>query len=105
MATQTDSLSNYILTGIVKGVHIGVKLSATLHRTRAGNLPSVHSLPALVGQHVQDERAAGKLLGPLPPALAKDCQVSSIGLIPKPHRPGKWRLIVDLSSPQGQQCE
>ena len=24
-----------------------------------------------------------------------------IGLIPKPHQPGKWRLIVDLSSPEG----
>jgi hypothetical protein len=24
-----------------------------------------------------------------------------IGLIPKPHQPGKWRLIFDLSSPEG----
>ena len=92
---------NYILTGICKGVHIGVERSVTLHRTRAGNLPSVHSLPTLVGKHIQDERAAGRLLGPLPPALASDCQVSPIGLIPKPHQPGKWRLIVDLLSPRG----
>ena len=92
---------NYILTGIRKGVHIGVERSVTLHRTRAGNLPSVHSMPDLVGQHIQEERAAGRLLGPLPPALARDCQVSPIGLIPKPHQPGRWRLIVDLSSPRG----
>ena len=26
---------------------------------------------------------------------------SPIGLIPKPHQPGKWRLIMDLYSPPG----
>ena len=39
------------------------------------------------------------MLGPLPPHLASLVQTSFIGLIPKPHQPGKWRLIVDLSSP------
>ena len=28
-------------------------------------------------------------------------QISPFGVIPKPHQPGKWRLIVDLSSPRG----
>ena len=28
-------------------------------------------------------------------------QVSPFGVIPKGHTPGKWRLIVDLSSPSG----
>ena len=27
--------------------------------------------------------------------------VSRFGVIPKPHKPGKWRLITDLSSPKG----
>ena len=27
--------------------------------------------------------------------------ISRIGVIPKPHQPGKWRLITDLSSPKG----
>lgn len=27
--------------------------------------------------------------------------VSAIGLIPKPHQPGRFRLIVDLSAPEG----
>jgi hypothetical protein len=36
--------------------------------------------------------------GPAPPLL----QVSPFGVIPKKHKPNKWRLIVDLSSPQGQ---
>ena len=29
------------------------------------------------------------------------CHISPIGLIPKSNQPGKWRLIVDLSSPGG----
>ena len=27
--------------------------------------------------------------------------MSCFGVIPKPHKPGKWRLITDLSSPKG----
>ena len=27
--------------------------------------------------------------------------ISPFGVIPKGHTPGKWRLIVDLSSPKG----
>ena len=28
--------------------------------------------------------------------------MSRFGVIPKPHQPGKWRLIVDLSHPKGR---
>ena len=87
--------------GIGKGVHIGVDRATRLRPAQCGNLPSVHSLPTLVAQHIREEGAAGRLLGPLPPLLTRGCQVSPIGLIPKPHQPGKWRLIVDLSSPHG----
>ena len=36
------------------------------------------------------------MLGPFPPL-----QVNKMGVIPKGHTPGKWRLITDLSSPTG----
>ena len=66
-------------------------------RARGGNL-----LPSGTGGSAHPRgKAAGRLLGPLPPDLAGDGQVSRIGLIPKPHKPGKWRLIVDLSSLHG----
>ena len=63
------------------------------------NLPSVRQHATIVEEHVVEERAAGRLLGPLPPQLARLCHTSPIGLIPKPHQPGRWRLIVGLSSP------
>ena len=65
------------------------------------NMPSVHQLPDLVEKQIRAEVDAGRLLGPLPPQLARMVQTSSIGLIPKPHQQGKWRLIVNLSSPAG----
>ena len=43
-------------------------------------------------------------MGPLPrqPALTPPLlQISPFGVIPKKNRPDKWRLIVDLSSPEG----
>lgn len=32
---------------------------------------------------------------------AKGIHISRFGVIPKPHKPGKWRLILDLSHPSG----
>ena len=31
-----------------------------------------------------------------------DLQISPFGVIPKSHQRGKWRLILDLSSPRGR---
>ena len=91
----------YILAGLCRGFHIGADRANVIRPSRHGNLPSVRQHPALVVEHLAAERAAGRLLGPLPTQLANSCQTSPIGLIPKPHQPGKWRLIVDLSSPRG----
>jgi len=43
---------------------------------------------------------AGRIIGPLP-ASVEGVHVSNIGVIPKPHQPGKWRLVTDLSFPNG----
>ena len=56
-------------------------------------LDHLHMLSSHALQDVIDTQSS------LPDHLA--CHCSSIGLIPKPHQPGKWRLIVDLSSPAG----
>ena len=46
----------------------------------------------------------GRIVGPIHPPSAVQCgtQVSPIGVIPKSNQRGKWRLIVDLSSPEGR---
>ena len=89
----------YILSGIGRGFHIGADRARLVLKRSPSNLPSVRQHATIVEEHVVEERAAGRLLGPLPPQLARLCHTSPISLIPKPHQPGRWRLIVDLSSP------
>ena len=57
----------------------------------------------VISQYLEDERQLGRIIGPIPPHAAPlSTQLSPIGVIPKSSQPGKWRLIVDLSSPHGE---
>ena len=93
--------SRYILSGIRQGFHIGVDRARLSLRPGPGNFPSVYNHPHIVETHIAGEVAQRRLLGPVPEYLVGLCHSSPIGLIPKLHRPGKWRLIVDLSAPHG----
>ena len=42
-----------------------------------------------------------RLAGPFPKSLIPSAHISPFGVIPKSHQPGKWRLIVNLSYPNG----
>ena len=102
LASHPDRIfTAYILTGIQAGFHIGADRASLSLRRGPDNMPSVREHPHIVEAHIAAEVGAGRLLGPLPGPLAGLCHSSPIGLIPKPHQPGKWRLIVDLSSPHG----
>ena len=61
---------------------------------------SAKQQPEIVAEYIRKECEAGRLLGPLDPQLFPKVQVSRFGVIPKSD-PGKWRLILDLSSPEG----
>ena len=58
--------------------------------------------PEVVSAYLLKELERGSLLGPFEPAVVPQVHVSKFGVIPKNHQPGKWRLIVDLSSPAGK---
>ena len=91
----------YLLTGINEGFHIGAKRQSASLKSAHHNMPTVEQHSELITAHIQEEVQAGRVLGPLPQHLSKLCHISPLGLIPKPHQPGRWRLIVDLSSPSG----
>ena len=57
------------------------------------------SNPLVVSEYIRNEVAAGRLVGPLPQGLVAVIKTSPIGLVPKTHQPGRWRMIVDLSFP------
>jgi len=83
-----------------KGFHIGADRGRLSLRPGPGNLPSVYQHPHLIDTHIAGEVEQGRMLGPVPDHLSPYCHCNPIGLIPKPHQPGRWRLIVDLSAPR-----
>ena len=55
--------------------------------------------PEPIDAYVKSELSAGRMIKVLADSLG--LRISRFGVIPKPHQPGKWRLITDLSSPKG----
>ena len=64
------------------------------------NMVSARQNPEVVSEYLAKEGALGRIIGPLE-SDRRDIQVNRFGVIPKPHQPGKWRLILDLSDPEG----
>ena len=92
----------YIHNGFVNGFRIGFDRTLSQPRSVISNHPSAASNPAIVREFISSECLAGRLVGPVPSYLASSVHTSPIGLVPKSGRPGRWRLIVDLSSPPNQ---
>ena len=63
-------------------------------------MPSAEEKAEVVHDYLQTEVSAGHVLGLLDPADYPQVHTSRFGVIPK-STPGKWRLIVDMSSPDG----
>lgn len=95
-----QGFADYIVRGIKEGFRIGFNYRLSL-RSRARNMSSAKDNPLVVEAYINEERNAKRLL-PVRPEHhlpRSSCQISSFGVIPKRYQPGKWRLIVDLSSP------
>ena len=91
-----------IVDGIRDGFRIGFDYANQSPVSAAGNLSSARQYPQPVEQYLARETGAGRVRAlPAEGALSGKVHISRCGVIPKPHQPGKWRLIVDLSSPKG----
>uniref|UniRef100_A0A1X7U2N6 Reverse transcriptase domain-containing protein n=1 Tax=Amphimedon queenslandica TaxID=400682 RepID=A0A1X7U2N6_AMPQE len=92
------SLAEYFSHGISSGFRVGFDRSEPIGPAR-GNFPSVQQNPLVVRGYLAAEldQATIRLAGP-----GESVQVNPIGLIPKSGQPGKFRLIDDLSSPEGR---
>ena len=89
----------FIRRGLSTGFRIGADPSAPL-RTPPGNFPSVRANSAQVSKYIRGEVELGRLQEVKADARPL-MRCNPIGLIPKQSQPGKFRLIVDLSSPRG----
>ena len=91
---------DYLLQGIQNGFHIGFDRSRVL-RSAKSNMKSAKDHPEVVQDYLQAECTEGRVLGPLNPLEWPYVHISKFGVIPKRHQKSKWRLIVDLSHPDG----
>ena len=97
LADHPDSgFVDYILTGIRTGFRIGFNRSQDLEQA-TGNM-YCHD-PSLVSNYLSRELLLHRMWKLPAGVFPRGIQISPIGLIPKKNRPGKWRMIVDLSSP------
>ena len=91
----------YVLAGIRDGFRVGFIPERVVLRPSLRNLKSASQHPDVIDKYLSAEVAHRRVAGPYPNPPLPSLQTSPFGVIPKRHQPGKWRLILDLSSPQG----
>ena len=64
-------------------------------------MSSAYEHPQVVSNYLSEECSHGRILGPFDLSPVPQLYVSRFGVIPKRHHENKWRLILDLSSPEG----
>ena len=101
LAAYPSSKQRYVLDGIRLGFHVGLEPSRVSLRSRSLIMRAALDHAEVVDAYLAADLAAGRLAGPFDHPPIPSLQVSPFGVIPKNHQPGKWRLILDLSSPAG----
>ena len=108
LASYPDKrFTQYILSGIREGFRIGFDYQsfASNLRPTSRNMRSAYENAQVIQEYITEELATGRIAQvdrPAPsPAPSPRVHASPFGVIPKKSSPGKWRLIVDLSSPTG----
>uniref|UniRef100_A0A1X7TD39 Reverse transcriptase domain-containing protein n=1 Tax=Amphimedon queenslandica TaxID=400682 RepID=A0A1X7TD39_AMPQE len=92
-----QSFAAFLARGIGSGFRIGVDRNHQLQAEKS-NRPSARKNEGIVSAYIQEEFGGGKLRLAAPNEVV---HVSPIAIIPKTSQPGKYRLIVDLSAPDG----
>ena len=91
-----EDFAQFMRWGLSSRFRIGFNPDHPL-RAAPGNFSSVQNNPAIVDRYIANEVASGRLVESQDPNIRRN----PIGIIPKPHQPGKFQLIVDLSAPRG----
>jgi len=95
---------DFILRGITSGFKVGYNVFTKKElKSSSYNMPSAMEHPQVVSDYISKEVRASRVLlvGHKDDPLVKEIHLSPFGVIPKKSKPNKWRLIIDLSSPEG----
>lgn len=93
--------ADIILKGIEQGFHTGVDGTRVITAAKQ-NMLSGRQNPHVITEYIRKEVEQGHILGPFSRETAPHVHINRIGAIPKKHQVGKWRIITDLSYPEGQ---
>ena len=93
--------SRSVLDGLQNGFRVGFNPASVSLKSATQNMPSASLQPAVIDDYLCTELAKGRVAGPFSSPPLPHLHISRFGVIPKKHQPGKWRLILDLSSPDG----
>jgi len=90
----------FILDGLRNGFRMGFQHSKKL-KSANSNQASANQHPADIDHYLTNGLPLGRVAGPFSSPPFPNLHISSFGVIPKKGQPGKWRLIVELSSHHG----
>ena len=93
------SLVQFMLDGICKGFYIGFTKPPSSLKAARSNLEGAWEHPDIVTDYLSIEIFLDRVAGPFPLKAIPQVHISRFGVIPK-GQTGKWRLIVDLSTPR-----
>ena len=91
----------YILNGLRGGFRIGFEPLSVSLQAAYTNMSSALVHPSVIDAYLETEVSCGRVAGPFTMPPFPDLHISPFGVVPKSNQPGKWRLILDLSSPDG----
>ena len=101
LATHPDQcFRQYISDGLCHGFRVRFNYRHHCRKSRC-NMSSALQQPQVIRDYLAQECSEGRVLGPLDPLMLPQVQINRFGVIPK-GATGKWCLIVDMSSPEGQ---
>ena len=92
--------AQYLLQGISQGFRIGFNYPRECQSAKS-NMKSAKENPLVIDEYLVKECSLGRILGPLNPSILSGVHISRFGVIPKKHAQNEWRMILDLSSPEG----
>ena len=94
-------LRSYIVNGIEQGFRIGFQHATRRCKRAKRNMQSAYENPAVIDKYLAKEVRLGRVAGPFASGRSPTLHISRFGAIPKAHQPGQFRLILDLSHPEG----
>ena len=92
----------FFLSGISHGFRVSFDNTQGSLKPASKNLDCALQHKQVVDEYLKNELHHQRISGPFQKTEAKGVHINRFGVIPKHHQTDKWRLIVDLSFPNGR---